>query len=149
MAKWMQNNVTTVNHHLFLDKMDSPTSSNISSFGSRSSRGRTEIENTSLATNEVDEGKGETHPPVFDSDFRWNPVAVKGRRVWYRKMDGMAKFILHWQHRFHNHGDIYVHGDLQAIERDGKLPVNTSHLREVMRRLRSVHPVVAMSIQQR
>ncbi len=46
-------------------------------------------------------------PPASDSEYRWHCINGQKGRVWWRTVDAMANFILHWQKRFHQHGDMF------------------------------------------
>lgn len=106
----------------------------------------------STATSLSNDSFNKPCPPQYDSEYRWCRVQVNKRTVWYRNMDEMANFILHWQHRFHNHGDIYAKAILERKDSHGQiilLDVTQAHLREALRRLRSVHPYIAVELRRR
>lgn len=103
---------------------------------------------TSLSNNSLKEAS----PPQHDSEYKWCRTQVDKNIVWYRNMDGMANFILHWQHRFHNHGDMYARAILERKDEHGhilSLNIHQAHLREALRRLRSVHPYIAVELKRR
>ncbi|PWN50795.1 hypothetical protein IE53DRAFT_78393 [Violaceomyces palustris] len=111
------------------------------------------IASTRVTVPDADEGDREKTaqyaPPASDGPFRWIKSTSSKKPTWYRSIDAMANFILHWQTRFHNHGDMYVSGLLKEKDKDGELrliDINRNHVREALRRMRAVHPYVAVHI---
>ncbi|KAN0063713.1 hypothetical protein ACQY0O_003763 [Thecaphora frezii] len=96
-------------------------------------------------------------PPASTSEYAWHKTsadAANGKRYWYRRQDTMGDFCLHWQKRFHGHGDMYATGLLYEKSVAGPstmIPadVNVHHVRETMRRLRSRFPFVAVELVKR
>lgn len=99
---------------------------------------------------------GKHAPPQSDSEYSWHYVEHRERmggmkRCWWRNVDAMANFILHWQTRFHQHGDMFVSCLLrtQVAGEAGMVTVSVLHVREAMRRLRFSHPSVALRLARR
>lgn len=93
-------------------------------------------------------------PPASVSEFRWNYLDTGSRRVWWRTVDSMANFILHWQTRFHQHGDMFGSCTLSLStpsSSSASAPCHLSivQLREAVRRLRFNHPTVALRLAKR
>lgn len=85
-------------------------------------------------------------PPASTSEYRWRPHQVGSQRIWWRKVDAMANFILHWQSRFYQHGDMFASCTLSLPP---SYDLSSSHLREAMRRLRFNHPTIALRLAKR
>ena len=100
-------------------------------------------------------------PPHSESEYRWNLLhtdvdgEAKGKTVWWRNVDAMANFILHWQTRFFQHGDMFGTCTLSLSSSPSqgstskRLQLTTPQLREAVRRLRYNHPTVALRLAKR
>lgn len=89
-------------------------------------------------------------PPASTSEYRWNHLcSPQGLKVWWRNVDSMANFILHWQKRFHQHGDMFGSCTLSLSSPSERLHLTTVQLRESIRRLRYNHPTVALRLAKR
>ncbi|SPO29174.1 uncharacterized protein UTRI_06123 [Ustilago trichophora] len=94
-------------------------------------------------------------PPASTSEYRWNHLSSPhGRKVWWRNVDSMANFILHWQTRFHQHGDMFGSCTLglsspSPSSTSERLYLTRAQLRESIRRLRYNHPTVALRLAKR
>ncbi|TKY88019.1 hypothetical protein EX895_003115 [Sporisorium graminicola] len=92
-------------------------------------------------------------PPHSTSDYRWRFQADS--KVWWRNVDSMANFILHWQTRFYQHGDMFFSCTLNVApssssgDRAVACELSKAELREAVRRLRYDHPTVALRLAKR
>ncbi|KAJ1036357.1 hypothetical protein NDA13_000237 [Ustilago tritici] len=95
-------------------------------------------------------------PSKSDSEYRWQyhsiPNSTSGG-LWLRTVDSMANFILHWQTRFHQHGDMFASCTLPLTSPPSSntmaLNMETAQLRQAIRRLRWLHPTVALRLAKR
>ncbi|SPC62053.1 uncharacterized protein UHOD_12181 [Ustilago sp. UG-2017b] len=95
-------------------------------------------------------------PPKSDSEYRWQYHSIPNSTsegLWLRTVDSMANFILHWQTRFHQHGDMFASCTLSLTSPPSSntmaLNIETAQLRQAIRRLRWLHPTVALRLAKR
>lgn len=99
-------------------------------------------------SDEADEAhKMAASPPESDSEYRWHLLRHDNGHVWWRNVDNMANFILHWQNRFHQHGDMF--GTCLVRRGTGPCKLGLGKLREAVRRLRFQHPTIALRLARR
>ncbi|CDW99304.1 hypothetical protein [Sporisorium scitamineum] len=95
-------------------------------------------------------------PPPSTSYFQWHfhRSLRTPAKLWWRNVDSMANFILHWQTRFHQHGDMFGSFTLNVLpspssSRAVACELTVQQLREAVRRLRFDHPTVALRLAKR
>lgn len=100
----------------------------------------------SASTDEVRASKPPTPtPPCSTSAYRWRFLASPSP-LWWRPVDPMSNFILHWNQRFHGHGDMFA---TLLLTSSSSLNITGTDLREAMRRIRFSHPTIAVRLAKR